>query len=230
MVDVVLGDLVDVLGQRQAVGRHAQLDVRGLFGELLESLESAARVGQGVSRSGDAEYRHLRNLGGNGEYLLDRLIRRQQLGDDARTGFVRAVILAVAVIALNVAGRRHGDVHAGEVVVCLLGITGMVLYLGTDVIRQVGQTIRRRAATAGGATTALGGCCGIADNGKFHDEGSSNAVRSLFSKRCANRESREKTMSCKIVVGALCGACRECDKSWCSSLGPPRMDETPRAP
>ena len=82
-------------------------------------------------------------------HLLDRLVRRQQLGNDARAGFVRAVVLAVAVIALDVAGRGDGHVHAGEVVVHFFRVAGVILDLGANVVGQVGEGVRRGAAAAG---------------------------------------------------------------------------------
>ncbi len=44
-------------------------------------------------------------------------------------------------MALDVAGRRHRNVHAREVMVRLLGIAGMVVHLGADMLRQVIELI-----------------------------------------------------------------------------------------
>jgi hypothetical protein len=95
-------------------------------------------------------------VGGHGQHLLHRLRRRQQFGNDARTRFVGAVVLAVAVVALDVAGRRHGDVHAREVVMRLFRIAGVVLHLGADVVGQMAQGVRGRTAAAGCTTAAFG--------------------------------------------------------------------------
>jgi hypothetical protein len=58
-----------------------------------------------------------------------------------------------------------------------LGITGVILDLGADMVRQVAERVRRRAAATGRTATAFCGWLGIADNWKFHDEGSSKSVR-----------------------------------------------------
>jgi hypothetical protein len=132
VVDVVLADLVDVIGQSQAVGGQTELDVRGLFLQAAEGLEGLGRVGERVARSGDAQHRHLRDLAGHGQHLLDGLVGRELLRDHARARLVGAVVLAVAVVALDVAGRGHGHVHAGVVVVGFLGVAGVVLDLLPD--------------------------------------------------------------------------------------------------
>ena len=140
VVDVVFGDLVDVVRQRQAVGGQAQLDVRRvLLRDQFEGLEGLRRIGQRVAGAGDAEHRHLRNGRGHRHHLLDRLFGRQALGDHAGAALVGAVVLAVAVVALDVAGRRHRDVHAGVVVVRLFGVAGMVLHLLPD-FRRAGRS------------------------------------------------------------------------------------------
>ena len=57
------------------------------------------------------------------EPLVHALVRPSalaQLGHDAGPGLVGAVVLAVAVVALDVAGRGHRHVHAGIVVMGLL--------------------------------------------------------------------------------------------------------------
>jgi hypothetical protein len=117
MVDVVLGDFVHMLGQGQAVGGQAQLDVRCLVRQLPESLEGASGVGQGVTGAGDAQHGHLRNGGRHGQHFGDGLIRVQQLGHHARPRLIGAVVFAVTVVALDITGRRHRHMHAGEVMV-----------------------------------------------------------------------------------------------------------------
>jgi hypothetical protein len=84
--------------------------------------------------------------------------------------------------------------HACEVVVRFFRITGVILHLGADVVREMAQGVRRSAAAAGGATAAFGCRRGVADDWKFHDEGSSIAVRSLFSNRCARSKVHVKSV------------------------------------
>jgi hypothetical protein len=56
-------------------------------------------------------------------------------------------------MALDVARRGHRHVHARKVVMCFFGITGMVLHLQADMLRQMGQLIAVTATTGGVATT-----------------------------------------------------------------------------
>jgi hypothetical protein len=57
-------------------------------------------------------------------------------------------------MALDVAGRRHRHVHAGEIVMRLLGITRVVVHLGADVLRQMAELIVAGAARVGIAAAA----------------------------------------------------------------------------
>ncbi len=58
-------------------------------------------------------------------------------------------------MALDVAGRRYRHVHAGEVVMRLLGITRVVMHLGADVFRQMAELVV--AGTARVRITAAAG-------------------------------------------------------------------------
>ena len=155
VLDVGLGQLVDAVGQGEAVGRDAQLDVGGLLGQHAEGGEGPLRVGQRVAGAGNAQHGHLRDRGGDGHRLFHRLLGRQQFGDDAGPRFVGAVVFAIAVMTLNVAGRGDGHVHAGEVVVGLLRIAGMIENPLPDRFGQVAQLIGRAPARAG-RTAPLG--------------------------------------------------------------------------
>jgi hypothetical protein len=112
---------------------------------MAEGLEGLLRVGQRVARAGDAQHRHLRDLAGHGQHLLHRLVGRELLADHAGAAFIAAVVLAIAVVALDVAGRRHGHVHAGVVVVGLFAVAGVVLDLLPDLGGHVGRAVGRAA-------------------------------------------------------------------------------------
>ncbi len=141
VIDVVFADFIDVVGQRQAVGGQAQLDVGRLLLQHAEGFEGFRRVGQRVARAGDAQHRHLRDFAGHGHYFAHGLIGREFLRDHAGPRLVAAVVLAVAVVALDVARRRHGDMHARVVVVGLFGIAGVVFDLVPDFL---GHVVRAR--------------------------------------------------------------------------------------
>ena len=126
MLDVGPGQLVDAVGQGQAVGRHAELDIGRLLREHPERGEGALGVAERVSRTCNSEHRHLRDRRGHRQRLLHGLLGRQQLRDDPGARLVGTVVLAVAVVALDIARRGHGHVHAGEVVVGLLRIAGVI--------------------------------------------------------------------------------------------------------
>ena len=75
-------------------------------------------------------------------------------------------------MALDVAGRRHRHVHAGEIVVSLLGIAGVVMNLGADVLRQMAELIAGGTAGVGIApATGFGSMAGI-EYGKVHGSSS----------------------------------------------------------
>ena len=67
VIDIVFGDRVDMLGQREAVRRQAQLDVGSGLRDQLEGLEGLLRIGERVARAGDAEHRHLRDRRRDGQ-------------------------------------------------------------------------------------------------------------------------------------------------------------------
>jgi hypothetical protein len=70
--------------QLEAVGRHAELDVRRRSASCRKVSKVRAGIGQRVARSGDAEHAHLRDRRRDRQHLPHRLIRRQQFGNDAR--------------------------------------------------------------------------------------------------------------------------------------------------
>ena len=153
MIDVEAGNGVDVIGQRQPVGRKTQLDVgRGLVDQL-EGLEGLFRIGERVAGASDSEHGHLRNGGGDRQHLLGGLLRGQLLADHAGPRFIGAIVFAIAVVALDVAGWRNRHMHARVVVMRFLAVAGMVLDLLPDLGRQIALTRRRSAACLAAATT-----------------------------------------------------------------------------
>ncbi len=83
---------------------------------------------------------------GDGEHLFRRLFRRQLFADHAGTRFIGAIIFAIAVIALDVAGGRHGDMHARIMMMRLFAVAGMVLHLLPDFGRHVLRPVAGAAA------------------------------------------------------------------------------------
>ena len=79
MLDVVLHQFIDTLGQGQPVGRYAQLDIRRLLGQFAESGESTRRIGQRIARPGNAKHRQLWDGRTHRQRLLHRLRRREHL-------------------------------------------------------------------------------------------------------------------------------------------------------
>jgi hypothetical protein len=88
------------------------------------------------------------------------LLRGQLLADHAGPRFIGAIVFAVTVVALDVAGWRNRHMHARVVVMGFLAVTGVVLHLLPDLGRQVALTrcrsaARLAAATAGAAALVL---------------------------------------------------------------------------
>src|SRR6266536_1233853 len=158
VIDFEALDGFDVIGKHEPVGGEAELDIgRGLRNQL-ECLEGLLRIGQGIAGPGDAEHRHLRDGGSNGKNFLCCLFRSEFFADHAGARLIGAVVLAVAVVALNVAGRRHGNVHARVMMVRFLAVAGMILDLLPDLRRQVALACRGAAtglAAAGFGAAAL---------------------------------------------------------------------------
>src|ERR1019366_9033973 len=126
-----------------------------------ERLESLFGIRQRVAGAGNAEHRHLWNRGSDSQHLLRGLFRRQLLTDDTGPRFVGAVVLAVAVVALNIAGRGHRNMHARIVMVSLFAVAGMVLDLlpnlgGEIVLTRTGAATGLAAAAMSAAPFVLG--------------------------------------------------------------------------
>ena len=129
-----------------------------MSGACSESIRKVAKVrvgvGERVARPGNSQDGHLRDLGGHRQRLLHGLLGGQHLGDDAGPRLVGTVILAVAVVALDVAGRGHGHVHPGEVVVGLLGIAGVIVHPVANGLGKLAELVGRTAAGSSRATFA----------------------------------------------------------------------------
>ena len=133
----IVDQFIDVIGQREPVRRDAQLDIGDFLGDQGEGFLGLLPVVAGIAGPGDAENGKLRHLVGDGDDLAHCLLGRQLFGDDAGTAFVGAIVFAIAVIALNVAGRRDRNMHAGEIVMRLFRIAGMVLDAVPHLRRQI---------------------------------------------------------------------------------------------
>ena len=158
VIDVVILDHRHQLGQRQTIGRQAELDVRRHLRDALEGFEGLGRIGQRITGAGNAEHGHLRNRRSHRQHLARGLLGRQLFADHTGARFIGAVVLAIAVIALDVARRSHRHVHAGVMVMRLFAVARVVLDLFPDFRGHVGRAgrgtaTRLAAATAG--TTAL---------------------------------------------------------------------------
>ena len=103
VADAQAGEALRVLREREPVRREAEGEVGRGAADPLERRVRRGRVRERVAGAGDADDGELRHLGGDGEHLAHRLLRREPLGDHAGPALVRAVVLAVAVVALDVA-------------------------------------------------------------------------------------------------------------------------------
>ena len=61
VIDVEPGNGVNMIGQRQPVGRQTQLDVGRGLGDQLERLEGLLGIGERIAGAGDTEHGHLRD-------------------------------------------------------------------------------------------------------------------------------------------------------------------------
>lgn len=78
------------------------------------------RIGQGMAGAGDTEHSQLWNSGG---YI--------------RTRFIGAVVLTIAVVALNIASRRDRDMDASVMMMNFFAIAGMSPNFVPDFERQI---------------------------------------------------------------------------------------------
>ena len=70
-------------------------------------------------------------------------------------------------MALDVASRGDSHMHAGEIMMCVLGITGVVLNLLADAIRQLIGLLVGGSAGRGATTAFCGGRLAL-KYGQFH--------------------------------------------------------------
>jgi hypothetical protein len=109
--DLEVRQVIKIRGQPQAVGGQAQQEIRKPLPDEANGLQGLFGVGERVSRSGNTRH------GDAGLFLQDLLkIGDGLLGLEHRAGdpgpaFVDAIILAVAIIAHDVALGRHRQVY-----------------------------------------------------------------------------------------------------------------------
>ena len=139
VTDAVFDQLLHLFRQRQPVGGHAQGQVGRFFRQFAERREHSFGIGQRIAGSGHTHHCQVRNCRAHRQRLLRRLFGGQQLRHHAGTRFVGAVVFAVAVVALDVAGRRDRQVQAGEVTVGLFGIARVKRWRSTGGCRLAGR-------------------------------------------------------------------------------------------
>ena len=111
MGDLELRQFIQIGRQPQAVGGQAQQEVRKPLPNQANGFQGLFGVGERVSRAGDARH------GDAGLFLQDLfqvgdgLLGLEHRAGDPGAALVDAIILAVAIIAHDVALRRHRQVH-----------------------------------------------------------------------------------------------------------------------
>ncbi len=128
-----------------------------MSGAVLEMSSKVLKVFAGLASGspgpGDSQHGHLRDRRRDGQNFLGRLFGRQLFADDAGARLIGAIIFAIAIVALNVAGGRDRDMHAGVMVMRLLAVARVVLHLlphfGSHIGRAGGRAAARLAASAG---------------------------------------------------------------------------------
>lgn len=95
------------------------------------------RIGQGMAGAGDTEHSQLWNSGGYREQLSRRLLRSELVTTNIRTRFIGAVVLTIAVVALNIASRRDRDMDASVMMMNFFAIAGMSPNFVPDFERQI---------------------------------------------------------------------------------------------
>ena len=81
------------------------------FADQAHGLQGLLGVGKGVARSGDAGHRDARFLFQHLAHVDQGLVGAEQGGGDAGPRLVDAVVLAVAVVALDVAFGGNRQMH-----------------------------------------------------------------------------------------------------------------------
>ena len=171
VADVEGRELVDPLGEHEPVRRDAPDRLGEVLLDQPEGLEGLL-VRQRVARTRDPD--HLDELVLL-EHVLDQgdgLLRRNDPAGHARARLVDAVVVALAVVALDVALGRHGEVHPAEGVAGLLGEARVLL----DPAER-GRVVRDLSAVDGCGGIAFGHCESV----RFSRRGPINYSRS---RRC----------------------------------------------
>lgn len=157
------------------------------------------RIGQGMAGAGDAEHSQLRNSGGYREQLSRRLLRSELVTTNIRTRFIGAVVLTIAVVALNIASRRDRDMDASVMMMNFFAIAGMSPNFVPDFERQIALwqpvthsslAILRRAP----GTLIIGDAPHPAAILSIFDmfSASGNSVHIQFSTKCAHGDRPER--------------------------------------
>jgi len=110
----------------QPVGGQAQFQCRQSFSDRAQRRHGARPVGERIARPCHADHRQLRNRIGHRQHLARGLIGIQHFGHHAGARFIAAIVFAVAIVALDIASRRHRQMDARIFVMRVFRITRMV--------------------------------------------------------------------------------------------------------
>ncbi len=106
-----LGYIIQIRQDSHAIGRQAEQELRMLLIEQTHGLNGLGRVGKWIARTGNACHGDTRFLFQHLIHILRSLIRLENAAGHTGAGLVHTVILAIAVVALNVAFGGHGQMY-----------------------------------------------------------------------------------------------------------------------
>ena len=121
------GQFIQIRRQIQAVGGDTEHHLRAALAHEAAGFQGLGRIGKRITRPGDA---HHADMGLLAQHLLKvnhGLGRREDGAGNAGSTLVDTIELTVAELALDIAARRHRQMHPAETAMGLAIETGMIV-------------------------------------------------------------------------------------------------------
>jgi len=145
------GPDIFVFGQHFGLNTITDFDVNNDATQVSKAL--FASVTDLLNHTADSASGAIITASAGDQITLVGVTKAELLAHHAGARFIGAVVFAIAIVALDVAGWRDRDMHARVVVMRFLAVAGMVLDLFPDLGRQIALACRRSATRLATAAT-----------------------------------------------------------------------------